>query len=62
MLRGKNKVKDLLGGIMKKVFGILMVACICIALGLSVKWSRDRNVSLVDGRITLPFADNGSEN
>ena len=32
---------------MKKVLGILLLSCICILLGLSVKWSRDRNISLV---------------
>ena len=34
---------------MKKVFGILTVACICIALGMSVRWNRERDVSLVCG-------------
>lgn len=33
---------------MKKVFGILVISCICILLGLSVRWSRERGVSLVD--------------
>lgn len=31
---------------MKKVFGILIISCICMLLGLSIKWSRERNVSL----------------
>ena len=35
---------------MKKIFGILMVTCICIALGLSVRWSRDSDISLVSER------------
>ena len=33
---------------MKKVFGILLLSCICILLGLSVRWGRDRGLSLVD--------------
>lgn len=33
---------------MKKVFGILFLSCLCILLGLSVKWSREKDVSLVD--------------
>jgi len=32
---------------MKKVLGILLLSCICILLGLSVKWSKDTNISLV---------------
>ena len=32
---------------MKKVLGILLLSCICMLLGLSVKWSRDKDVSLV---------------
>ena len=31
---------------MKKVFGILIVSCICLLLGLSIKWSKERNISL----------------
>ena len=31
---------------MKKVFGILIISCICLLLGLSVKWSKERNISL----------------
>ena len=31
---------------MKKVFGILVLSCICILLGLSVKWSKEKNISL----------------
>ena len=33
---------------MKKVVGILVISCICIMLGLSVKWSKEKNLSLVD--------------
>ena len=36
---------------MKKVFGILLLSCVCMLLGLSVKWSRSRNVSLVNVEI-----------
>lgn len=32
---------------MKKVLGILFLVCVCIALGLSVKWFREQNTSLV---------------
>ena len=32
---------------MKKVLGILALSCICIMLGLSVKWSRDKSISLI---------------
>ncbi len=39
-----------LGGEMKKILGILMVVCICIALGISVGWFRERDVSMVLGR------------
>ena len=37
---------------MKKVFGILMVACICLVLGISVRWYRDMDVSLVTSDIS----------
>ena len=33
---------------MKKVLGILVLSCICILLGLSVKWSREKDISLID--------------
>ena len=33
---------------MKKVLGILLLSCVCILLGLSVRWSRERGLSLVD--------------
>ena len=33
---------------MKKVLGILILSVVCILLGLSVKWSREKDVSLVD--------------
>ncbi len=33
---------------MKKVLGILMLSCICILLGLSVRWSKEKGISLVD--------------
>lgn len=32
---------------MKKILGILLLSCVCILLGLSVKWSREENISLV---------------
>ena len=32
---------------MKKVLGILLLSCICILLGLSVRWNKERDVSLV---------------
>ena len=44
---GKISILNHNGGSMKKVLGILLLSCICILLGLSVKWSRDRNISLV---------------
>ena len=31
---------------MKKVLGILAISCICILLGLSVRWNKDKDVSL----------------
>ena len=31
---------------MKKIFGILIISCICMLLGLSIRWSKERNVSL----------------
>ena len=31
---------------MKKVFGILIISCICLVLGLSIKWSKERDISL----------------
>ena len=40
---------------MKKVLGILLLSCICIALGLSVRWSRERGVTLV---VAIDTADN----
>ncbi len=33
---------------MKRVIGILVVSCICILLGLSVKWNKEKGLSLVD--------------
>ena len=44
----QNKYIKSQGGSMKKVFGILLLSCICILLGLSVRWGRDRGLSLVD--------------
>ena len=32
---------------MKKILGILVLASVCILLGLSVEWSKERNVTLV---------------
>lgn len=32
---------------MKKILGILLLSCVCILLGLSVRWSREKNISLV---------------
>ena len=32
---------------MKKVFGIFLFSCMCILLGLSVKWSREERLTLV---------------
>ena len=32
---------------MKKLLGILLLSCVCILLGLSVRWNRDKNLSLV---------------
>lgn len=32
---------------MKKVLGILLLSFVCILLGLSVRWSREQNVTLV---------------
>ncbi len=32
---------------MKRIFGIFMLACVCLALGLSVRWGREEEVSLV---------------
>ena len=47
-LPGKIKTQSYKGGSMKKVVGILVISCICIMLGLSVKWSKEKNLSLVD--------------
>ena len=33
---------------MKKIIGILALSCICILLGLSVKWSKEKDISLID--------------
>ena len=41
---------------MKKVLGILLISCICILLGLSVKWSIERNLSLVS---SIEFCEKG---
>ena len=35
-----------IGGSMKKILGILSVSCLCILLGLSVKWSREQSITL----------------
>ena len=32
---------------MKKMIGVLVVSCMCILLGLSVKWGRERRLTLV---------------
>ncbi len=44
------------GGSMKKVVGILVISCICIMLGLSVKWGREKDLSLVDPLNKLELA------
>ena len=41
---------------MKKVLGILSVSCLCILLGLSVKWSREENITLVSLYINNCFS------
>ena len=38
---------------MKKVFGILIISCICMLLGLSIRWGRERNVSLAVATINI---------
>lgn len=35
---------------MKRIIGIVAVSVICIALGLSVDWYKERDVSLVQSR------------
>ncbi len=35
---------------MKKVFGVLMVTILSILLGIFVRWSRERNISLITPR------------
>ena len=32
---------------MKKILGILVLASVCMLLGLSVRWSREQDVTLV---------------
>ena len=32
---------------MKRVIATLVVSCICILLGLSVKWNKEKGISLV---------------
>ena len=46
------------GGNMKKIFGILALSCICILLGLSVKWGRDKALSLVDPDCSIGKTEN----
>lgn len=48
VLCGKIRIQPCQGGNMKKVLGILVLSCICILLGLSVKWSREKDISLID--------------
>lgn len=35
---------------MKKILGIVALAGVCMLLGLSVRWSRERDLTLVLGR------------
>lgn len=37
---------------MKKILGILVLASVCMLLGLSVRWSREQDVTLVSGVYT----------
>lgn len=48
VLPGKIRIQPLQGEGMKKIIGILALSCICILLGLSVKWSKEKDISLVD--------------
>ena len=41
---------------MKKVLGILLISCICLLLGLSVRWSKEKNISLVS---RIEFSEKG---
>lgn len=41
---------------MKKVFGILVLSVVCILLGLSVKWSRGKDLSLVGARLNTEIS------
>ncbi len=45
---------------MKKILGILMVVCICIALGISVGWFRERDVSMVLGMADYGYRGEGA--
>lgn len=47
LFRGKIRILNHRRKRMKKVFGILLLSFICIALGLSVRWSREQGISLV---------------
>jgi len=42
---------------MKKVIGMLMVVFICILLGLSVKWGKESDISLISSFNILKEAD-----
>lgn len=41
---------------MKKVFGILVLSVVCILLGLSVKWSREKDLSLVSAKLNTEIS------
>ena len=45
--KDKIQIKSKREKFMKKILAILALSCICILLGLSVKWNKDRDVSLV---------------
>lgn len=51
--RDKIMILSHQGGSMKKVFGILVISCICILLGLSVRWSKEKGLSLVSSAYKL---------
>lgn len=42
---------------MRKIIGIFMLACICLILGLSVRWGREADVSLASAHVNVGYAE-----
>ena len=54
----QNKDIKSQGGSMKRVLGILVLSCICLILGLSVRWFRENDMTLITTQNITDISEN----